>query len=263
MTIGRVARASGLLMAGLLWIAPAPAYAQLVHSVQFGVGLFSPRGFDSRHDRDVLVADLLPTGFFTDDDSLEFDGCKSEGKPIGDCIKKFRSAEIGGEWNVAINRRLEVGIGVGYTSRSVPSRYTLLVNSEQNFADIQQSIRLRTVPITGLVRVLPFGNPGSFQPYFGAGIAAVNFRYSEIGDFVDPDAPPDENVFSGVFRQTGTGVGPVWLIGARIPIQGDVYGFNVEWRYRYVTGKLDENDFLTDRIDLGGGTAGFTFMIRF
>ena len=258
----RFGKTSLLVVAALLLAAPASA--QIVQSIQLGAGYFWPRGFESRVSGDVLVEDLTtadPLQFLTED-------CLNR---TSSCIKAFRSWMISGEWNFGFSDRIEVSAGLGYYSKSVPSRYRDTVNGHftettADDTDIEQTIALRMVPITGIVRFLPVGRPSSFQPYVGAGIAVIPFRYREIGDFVDST---DGTIFPADYIETGTAFGPVLVGGMRIPISGDIYALTIEGRYHWATGDisgLDENGqpkFLTDKIDLGGGSINFGFLIRF
>lgn len=229
----------------------SPASAQVVQSFGFGAGLFVPRGYDTRVDGDVLVANLTQPDVLPGvSGSLSFD------------IGKFRSFPVYGEWNLAFGRHFEVSAGVSFSNKKVDSRYLDLVNGERNNAEIEQDLRLRMIPITGVVRFLPFGDATSVQPYGGVGIAAVNYRYSETGEFVDPS---DFAIFNARYVATGTAVGPVLLAGLRMPIGGDVYAFTIEGRYQFVDGPTggSQAEFLGDRIDLSGGTVNFGFLIRF
>lgn len=218
------------------------ASAQVVQSFQVGFGGFSPRGFDGRAAGDVLIENL------TTFEPLLFD--------IGD----FKGANIFGEWAGAFGHHVEVAIGAGYYQRTAPSIYAFVID-DRTGRDIEQDLKLRIAPVTGLVRFLPFGRMGDVQPYVGAGISALNFRYSEVGQFVDTS---DYSIFEDRFIATGTTVGPVVLGGLRIPIKGDIYGLNLEWRYQFGEGNLGSNSgFLTDKIDLSGGMFNVGFMVRF
>ena len=68
------------------------------------------------------------------------------------------------------------------------------------------------VPISGVVRFLPFGQAGGFQPYVGGGVSAVNFRYSETGEFVDPTPRSRSSTTSS--QRDGYAFGAVILGGA-------------------------------------------------
>ncbi|MEZ5318583.1 MAG: outer membrane beta-barrel protein [Vicinamibacterales bacterium] len=234
--------ARGIGALALALIVAAPASAQIVQSVQFGVGVFSPRGFDSRAAGDVLVENLITT------DPLLYE------------IKDFRGPTAFGEWIVGFGDHVEVAGGVGFYSRTTPSVYRDLVNVDGR--EIEQRLKLRIVPVTGLVRFLPFGRMGDVQPYVGAGVSALNWRYIEAGEFVDADY----NIFQALppYTASGTTVAPVWLVGVRVPIRGDIYALGLEYRHQSGEGDLGfDSGFLSDKIDLGGGNFNFSFLIRF
>ena len=84
-------------------------------------------------------------------------------------------------------------------------------------SEIRQDLKLRTVPITGIVRFVPTGRHAPIQPYLGIGIAAINWHYSETGDFVDPS---DNTIFSARYVDSGTEVAPLYLGGVRAPMGG-------------------------------------------
>jgi hypothetical protein len=225
------------------------ASAQTVHSVQVGVGGVFPRGLDGRTSGDILVRNYFGEPFPGEPsltDALAF--------RIGD----FKSGQVFGEWNVAFGRHVEFGAGLGFYKRTVPTVYLDVV--DQNDFEIEQELGLRVVPITALVRFLPFGGPGEVQPYVGAGISALRYRYTEVGDFVDPDTL---GINPGRFVGTGTAVGGVLLGGLRIPLGGDVYGMGLEGRYQFGSGDLSLDEFVSDKIDLGGGQFNVTFLVRF
>lgn len=245
----RIVRAVSLAL--VVSAVAAPASAQIVQSIGFGVGFFSPRGFDSRVDGDVLVANLTQPDVQPGvSGSLAFE------------IKNFRAVPFFGEWNVALNKHLEVSAGVAYSNKKVDSIYLDLVDSSNNFSDIEQDLRLRMIPITGVVRFMPFGDPTGIQPYVGGGIAAVNYRYTETGEFVDTVT---FDIFSDRYTAKGTAIGTVILGGVRFPMGGDVYGFTLEGRYQMANGKTGgaTAGFLGDKIDLSGGSVNFGMVIRF
>ena len=257
-------RVGSLVIAGLL--IAAPASAQMVHSVSGGLGVFFPRGFDSRVTGDIWVEDLFPSTPQHPD--LPFLGMAFE---IGD----FKAANVFGEWAVSFGNHFEIGAGLSYYSQTVHSLYLDVENECQPMAttppcnqlppgtrvEIPQDLRLRMLPITGVVRVLA-SRPGSIQPYIGGGISAINFNYSEIGDFVDPS---DGLVFHETYRKSGTALGGVFLLGVRIPVGGDIYGITTEYRYQWGAGDLTGVDpaFPAPKIDLGGGYLNFGFLVRF
>ena len=237
-------RIAGLSIALFLFVA-APASAQVVQSLNFGVGLFAPAGFDRRASGDVLVENLITF------------------EPLAFEIKDFRGGNFFGEWNLAFGDHVEFGVGAAFYSRSVPSVYLQVVNRLPNGQEVEiaQDLKLRIVPIAGVVRFLA-GRPGSIQPYIGGGVAALNWRYSEIGDFVDTS---DYSVFFDRFIADGTSAGGVFLAGVRFPIGGDIYGITTEYRHTWGSGRTGGFDagFLADKIDLSGSQFNFGVLIRF
>jgi len=211
------------------------------HAIGFNVGGFFPRGADTRDSQDTILADL---------DDLAFE------------IKDFNNVTFGGEYVYAISPFLEAGVGIGYYSKTVNSVYANFVNT--NGSEIEQDLKLRIVPITATVRFLPIGRTAAVQPYVGGGLGIFNWRYSEIGDFVDFT---DNSVYSNrsnPFVADGTSFGPVVLGGVRFPI-GDALTIGGELRYQWATGNTGGLDkgFLGEKIDLGGTTANFTIHFRF
>ena len=222
-------------------LAARPASAHIVQSAHIGIGAFFPRGLDTRVAGDTIVADV------NDQNALAFD------------FGRLTSVTVNGEWSVAFGPHLEASAGIGYYQDTIPSVYRDLVNADGT--EIVQNLKLRITPITGIVRFLA-GRPGGVQPYFGVGVCACNFRYSEYGQFVDPT---DFSVYSAQYTTTGTPIGAIVLGGVRFPIKGDIYGLTTEYRYQFVTANTGglSNGFLGPKIDLSGGTFNFAFFIRF
>jgi hypothetical protein len=210
----------------------------VVHSISFGAGAFLPRGLDARDADDVLVENL---------NTLAFD------------IKDFRGGQVFGEWAVTFDERVELGFGASFYGRTAPSVYADFVNS--NGSEIEQDLRLRIMPLSAIVRFLPVGRAGQVQPYLGAGISALRWRYTETGEFVD--FFDNFAVFRDRYVATGTTFAPVVVGGLRLPINGDIYSFNTELRYQFGTGDLGDNGFLTQKIDLSGLHVSVGFQIRF
>jgi hypothetical protein len=210
------------------------AFAQQ-QSVNFSLGYFTVRGEDARVDGDALVVNRDLYLFDFDD---------------------FNSVSLGAEYLLGLGDFFEVGAGIGYTSRGVDTIYDDFVRPDGT--EIEQELKLRVVPMSATVRVLPLGRSTAVQPYVGGGIGIYNWRYSETGDFVDFSVP-GQPIFRESYSQTGTSVGPVAVFGLRVPVGNAVIGG--EMRYQKAEGDLDERDFLGPKIDLGGfhysATVGF------
>jgi hypothetical protein len=227
-------------LAGVILVA-APASAQVVQGFQFGGGGFMPQGFDGRPANDVLITDL------TSAQPLLFD------------ITHFNGAQVFGEWNVDLGRHIEVGAGVGYYRRTTPSLYGGNLVNNVDGSDITQNLRLRIIPVSAVVRFMPIGRPGHVQPYVGAGVAALRWRYSEFGEFIDSN----QNIFQATFVGTGTTPAGIFLGGVRLPMNGDVFAVMAELRYQWATGNLDTNSFLSNKIDLSGTSFTVAFQVRY
>ena len=214
------------------------AQAQVTHSVNLGAGYFMVRGEESRDADDVLLEDLQ---------SLAFE------------VKDFNGALLNGEWLIGFGDRVEFGVGAGFYQRTVPSVYADFVDSDGS--EIEQDLKLRVVPVTATVKFLPFGRAGDFQPYVGGGAALLNWKYSEVGEFVDFS---DGSIFRDQYVASGSTVAPIVFGGLRVPISGDVFAFNGELRWQGGKGDLGaESGLLTDTIDLGGISLIGSVQIRF
>ena len=209
--------------------------ASAQQQVSFSVGGFSPRSEDGRSSSDVLLHNL---------DFLAFR------------ISDFGGPLFGAEYLTALGNNFDAGVGVGFYQRTVPTVYTEFTNS--NGSEIEQDLKLRVVPFTATVRWLPMGHHNGVEPYIGAGVAVLNYRYSESGQFL----ATDQSIFRGTFVGTGTATGPVILGGIRIPVGS--WGVGGELRYQSAEGSLPaDQDFSGSKIDLGGITYTFTINVRF
>lgn len=229
-----------IFLAGALSL-PAPAQAQS-QTINFTLGGFWPRAEDARVAGDVLVADLSDTN------------------PLLFNVSDFKGGMFGAEWLFGIGDFLEAGVGAAYYQRTVPSIYAGKIHS--GGAEIEQDLKLRIAPITGTIRVIPTGRRSTVQPYFGAGISLLSWRYSETGEFVDPF---DDAIFRANFVKSDTTTAPVFLFGVRFPV-AETFLMGGEFRYQKAEGDLPlggTEGFLGDKIDLSGWTGSFTFGIRF
>jgi opacity protein-like surface antigen len=217
----------------------APAVAQ--QSLSFNIGYFGLRGEGSRVAGDTIVANLHADPPFA----------------LGYQVSDFNNVTVGAEWLIPLGNFLEVGTSVNYYSATVPSFYPELTND--NGSEITQSLKLRTVPVTGTLRLVMTGRRAAVQPYVGAGVAIVPWNYSENGDFVDADY----NVFQWNYKDSGTAVGAVIFGGLRVALNRKV-ALGGEFRYLMADAPLDPNTgFQGTRLDLGGMTYQASVIFRF
>ena len=209
--------------------------AQAQQTLNLSVGFFAVRGEDARTEGDVINANRT---------FLAFD------------VSDFNSASIGGEWLVPLGQYLEGGAGVSFSRRTVASVYSDFIDNDGS--EIEQDLRLRMVPIAFTVRVLPLGQRNALQPYFGAGLGVINWRYSESGEFIDFGA--GREIIRDSYVAEGNETGPVILGGLRFG--GETWSAGGEVRYHSAEADLDER-FAGSKIDLGGWTYNFTVGVRF
>jgi opacity protein-like surface antigen len=212
-----------------------PARADALFTI--GGGYFAMKGEDGRVEDDVLVNNL---------DFLVFD------------LSDFNTGFVSGEFAVGLGRYFEAGVGVGYSKRTVPTVYADYIDSDGS--EIDQELRLRTAPVTGIVRFFPTGRYLGVQPYVGGGIAVVLWRYSETGEFVDFR---DNSIFRDSFADEGSATGPVFVGGLRFPL-GRSFMMGGEFRYTDVETDVDPSlGFSGTRLDLGGYVTQATFTWKF
>ena len=225
-----------VVVAALSFWLGTPAWAQQ-SSLSLNLGYFALRGEDTRISDDVIIENLGLFAFGLD---------------------QFNNASVAAEWLVGFGEYVEVGFGVGFYQQTVLSVYDDLVNVDGT--EIEQDFKLHVAPVTGTARFFPFGQRSAIQPYAGAGVGFFNWRYSEVGEFVDFTT---FDVFRDRFVAEGNDVGAVYLGGVRV-LAGSRFAVGVEVRYQDVQGVVGiDQGVLEERIDLGGLTTSFTFNVGF
>jgi outer membrane protein W len=226
--------------------APAAASAQIRQvstssdsrqAINFTIGYFALKGLDSRVDHDVLLAEL------------------QNAQPLLFEVKDFNSPTFGGEYLLGIGSNFEAGIGVGFSQRTVPSVYANLTHADNT--EIQQDLKLRQIPVTFTGRFLLLPRGSAVEPYVGAGVVAIRYRYSEVGEFV----ADNRDIFPARFVTQGTTAGPMVLAGLRAPVGAWSIGGEVRWQK--VEATIPADQFPDTKFDLGGWTGNFTFGLRF
>ena len=216
---------------------PAPLLAQ-DSWLSLSLGRFAVREVGTRIPDDVVTENLSTFYFFPED---------------------FNGTSVGAEWLLGVGNYVEVGVGAGWYQQTALSVYDEYVDYDGT--EIEQDFVLRVSPITGTARFFPFGRRAVLQPYAGAGIGLFNWRYSEIGDFID-FGYADQPKFFGEYVASGSDAGRVYLAGVRVA--GGRYAAGIEFRYQDAQGVVGiDQGFLDERIDLGGMTTAFTFNVRF
>ena len=236
-----------LFVAGILL--PAPARAQ--QSLNLFLGGFTPRALDGRSDSDVLVQN----GMFLS--TLN----RSSGVDVG----RFNYPTIGGEWLFGVGRMIDGGMGLSFYQHAVPLVDTYNVNGLTG-GDVDAQAKLRILPFSATVRLLPFGR-GGFEPYIGGGVNVYYWRYSETGQFVDYGRGaygpcPNCAIIQANSVGSGGAVGPVVMGGFRIPFEALAVGGELRWQGGRGTLPTDQG-FAGSKIDLGGMSYLATFSVKF
>lgn len=175
-------------------------------------------------------------------------------------FRDFNVPTIGVEWLLPMGSFLEGGLGASFSRDRVPTVHVGAVNSDRS--PIPRELRLRQMPLAVTLRFLPLGQSYRVQPYIGGGLAAINWRFSESGDFASSSR---QDIFRGEeYTATGRAKGPIVLAGLRA-LTGDTLALGVEARYERARGSFGPvfARVVEPDIDFGGVTLLVTAGMRF
>jgi len=232
----------------VLLFAPAAAFAQIRqvssspatsrNTLSFNVGYFGLKGIESRDPNDVLVGDLV------NQHPLLFE------------VNDFNGPTFGGEYLLGVARQFEIGVGLGFSQKTISTVYADITHSNQD--EIRQDLKLRQIPVnfTGRFLILPRGS--TIEPYIGAGLTAIRYQYSEAGEFVDEFG----TIFPAVYKTDGTAAGPIILAGVRAPVENWTVGGEFAWQKVVADVPVDDG-LLGTKLDLGGWHFRFNVGFRF
>jgi hypothetical protein len=228
----------------------------------FVLGIIATPTASAQQSFNIYLGGFVPSSFDDDVDDVRFQDSAQLSTPnfldqgrTGIDGSQFNGATVGGEWLVGLHRNVEAGLGIGYYQKTVGTVYTAVTDPLGN--DIAQNLKLRIVPFTATARLLPLGSGGFVQPYLGGGVAIYAWRYSESGDFVDVN----DEIFRESYVESGGAVGPVVMVGARVPVGAFRLGGEIRWQGG--SGTLPSEDFLGTKIRLGGVNYLFVFNVTF
>ena len=200
--------------------APAPANAQIVRvssSTDSAPGdRLQPRATSWSRAK---IRGLTTTCIFNNLDSLLFE------------IDDFNGVTFGAEWLFALDRLHRARRRRSATTRA---RHRASTRSrERRRRRDRAGTEAAPDPDVGDGSI-PADRPrrAAVQPYIGAGVGAINWRYTETGEFVDferRDLPRE-------LRSHGTEVGPVVLGGVRFPV-ADMWNVGGEIRWHRGQGR--------------------------
>jgi hypothetical protein len=157
-----------------------------------------------------------------------------------------------------VAQNVELGVSVDWYERRLDTSYRSY--TRPNGSEIQQTLRLRMVPIGLSLRLGPTSRRARIAPYVEVGGDAISYKYEEFGDFIDffeDDLP----VSSDSFVSEGFGFGFHVAGGLRVPLNHD-FSIVGEGRYQWAKDQMGD-DFGNNEIDLGGWSATVGFNVRF
>ena len=220
-----------LVSSALVLAVSGPAFAQDA-VVGANIGGFLVQGEESRDRDDVLRQNLS---------FLDFD------------LADFNGVTVGGDFAISLGSFVEVGAGLNYYQRTVPTVYSRFV--DEDGTEIESDMKLRNIPVAVTARLFPLTRDANVQPYVGGGVQLNRWRYTEVGEFLDFS---NGEIFRDSFTDEGTEIGPVFLGGIRFPVGANAL-IGGEYRYSTAKASLDpELGFFGDKVDLGGHTVLFT-----
>jgi hypothetical protein len=211
--------------------------------------LASAAGFD------VRVGGFFPraeSNLFDDDAVLYVIG--------GDTINTsdWRGWTGGAELSVKLVRNVEIGFHVDAFSRTLHTSYRDYVHDSGR--EIQQSLRLRIMPVGVSLRLIPTGRGARLAPYLAVGVDLFVWEYEEWGEFIDFDSF-DFEIYDDAFLSEGVTPGFHVAGGIRFPVNDD---FSLVGEVRYQVAKVDMgDDFRGSELDLGGASATLGVHLRF
>lgn len=177
----------------------------------------------------------------------------------------FNALVFGLDVALAVHPRIDVLFGFEYARTATDSEYRDF--EEDNGAPIVQTTELRTVPLTGSVKLYltPRGReisrfafvPSKARPYVGGGGGLVWYRLYQFGDFVDF---ADLSIFQGEFQSNGWSTEAHVFGGLDLQLTPRWY-LSLEGRYVWADADLSGDYVGFDPIDLNGLriTGGFSF----
>ena len=231
------ATAAVLLALGLVALSPAAGWAS---GLELRIGGFFPRG----------ESDL-----FVDDNELY----SRAGEIAGVTPNHFDGLYGGVEYSFNVAKKLEMGISIDGYGKTIPTVYRDFTRPDGS--EIEQNLRLFTIPLGLSLRFLPRDRFATVQPYVTIGADVIFYQYEEFGDFIDFFSD-NLDIRTDSFESDGAAFGGHAAVGLRIPIGHD-FAITAEGRYQFAERKRMEEDFDQNIIDVNGASATIGIRLRF
>jgi len=233
-----MSRATAAVLAlGLVALSPAAGWAS---GLELRIGAFFPRG----------ESDL-----FVDDNELY----SRAGELAGVTPNHFDGHYGGVENSFNVAKKLEMGISIDGYGKTIPTVYRDFTRPDGS--EIEQNLRLFTIPLGLSLRFLPRDRFATVQPYVTIGADVIFYQYEEFGDFIDFFSD-NLDIRTDSFESDGAAFGGHAAVGLRIPIGHD-FAITAEGRYQFAQRKRMEEDFDQNIIDVNGASATIGIRLRF
>jgi len=233
-----MSRATAAVLAlGLVALSPAAGWAS---GLELRIGAFFPRG----------ESDL-----FVDDNELY----SRAGEIAGVTPNHFDGLYGGVEYSFNVAKKLEMGISIDGYGKTIPTVYRDFTRPDGS--EIEQNLRLFTIPLGLSLRFLPRDRFATVQPYVTIGADVIFYQYEEFGDFIDFFSD-NLDIRTDSFESDGAAFGGHAAVGLRIPIGHD-FAITAEGRYQFAQRKRMEEDFDQNIIDVNGASATIGIRLRF
>jgi len=233
-----MSRATAAVLAlGLVALSPAAGWAS---GLELRIGAFFPRG----------ESDL-----FVDDNELY----SRAGELAGVTPNHFDGLYGGVEYSFNVAKKLEMGISIDGYGKTIPTVYRDFTRPDGS--EIEQNLRLFTIPLGLSLRFLPRDRFATVQPYVTIGADVIFYQYEEFGDFIDFFSD-NLDIRTDSFESDGAAFGGHAAVGLRIPIGHD-FAITAEGRYQFAQRKRMEEDFDQNIIDVNGASATIGIRLRF
>lgn len=179
----------------------------------------------------------------------------------------FNAFDFGADLAFTIQPRLDLVFDISYSGMSKGSEFRNFVDNNQQ--PIQQSTSFSRTPLTVSARYYltdrgrQLGHfawvPNHIVPYVGAGVGAMNYSFTQKGDFIDDSTLA---VFPDAFRSSGWAPMAQALAGVEWSLSP---GWALRTEARYLTASASPSSDFSGfhRIDLSGVTTSVGLLVRF
>lgn len=178
----------------------------------------------------------------------------------------FGSPLVGAALAVRATERVDVTVDVGYARSEVDSEYRDWVGADD--LPIAQTTTLKRVPVTVGAKLYLWDRgrtisrfawvPRTWTPYVGGGVGVTHYTFRQEGEFVDFETL---DIWYDALESEGTATTGFLRGGADISV-GPHFIFNLDGRYTWADGGMDQDFEGFDDIDVGGFEATFGFAVR-